>query len=229
MAVPVQERPTRCQGQTNTPVLSQGRWLISSTEFSKVYFKICRTLHACLILCPCPGARPRHIKRRVDSSNHNNNYNNNMITISIIKKNNSYNNNLSFAMKCVFGSTVAQESKDKDSMFLVRLSYVELYNNQFRNLLERPAKPQGSNKSMSLSSSRSLSDSTGSFSLPKHSRKEGKIEVREDKNAGVFLSGPGLHVTVTTAQEALEYISAGNGHDHFHLLEKLHFVLSFHP
>jgi hypothetical protein len=126
---------------------------------------------------------------------------------------------------------VAEESKDKDSMFLVRLSYVELYNNQFRNLLERPAKLP-SKKSISLSSSRSFSDS-GSFSLPKHGRKEGKIEIREDKSTGVFLSGPGLHVNVTTAQEALEYISAGNAHYKFNLekvYRKLHrSLLDTHP
>ncbi|KAJ1435063.1 P-loop containing nucleoside triphosphate hydrolase protein, partial [Ochromonadaceae sp. CCMP2298] len=75
-------------------------------------------------------------------------------------------------------------AEEHDVFFYVRLSYVELYNNTFRNLLE----------------------SVHQGPAPRHD----KIEVRESQSAGVFLAGPNLRFPVTSALEAFQLISRGN-------------------
>lgn len=87
-----------------------------------------------------------------------------------------------------------------DAFFLVRLSYVELYNNSFRNLLEFAS---GMNSELA---SKGMSPSL----LHPGLLKSGKIEVRESKAAGVFLAGENLRIPVTSAHEASQLIARGN-------------------
>jgi hypothetical protein len=121
--------------------------------------------------------------------------------------------------------------KDRDSYFYVRLSFVELYNNNFRNLLENASRE---------SSNSQTNDSKGLFSeldemdgnahqanpvrahlivglnenrpkKPHHSsHDQNKIEVRESTTAGVFLSGFNLRIPVTSAVEAFKLVAQGN-------------------
>lgn len=76
----------------------------------------------------------------------------------------------------------AAKARD-DAVFLVHVSYVELYNNVFRNLL----------------------DGFGEASDKK------KIEIRESKSAGVFLSGPSnLRLAVRSEAEVRALVSFGD-------------------
>lgn len=111
---------------------------------------------------------------------------------------------------------------ESDVYFYVRLSYVELYNNNFRNLLQFATKDP-----VYRSSLNDLRASTGSFidyemnatprsgrestpTSPSRDKDGSKIEVRESQSAGVFLAGPNLRVPVTSAQEAFQLIAKGN-------------------
>lgn len=127
---------------------------------------------------------------------------------------------------------------ENDIYFFVRLSYVELYNNTFRNLLEHLKEPnvRDSKQNKSITSlyqddensllNNSLLDETNhqepgqsyartttstlnKESQPVYNRNE-KIEVRESASAGVFLSGPNLRFAVTSAVEAFQLIAKGN-------------------
>lgn len=123
---------------------------------------------------------------------------------------------------------------ENDAFFYVRLSYVELYNNNFRNLLENISKEwlhrQSQNSTLSsglfseldefdiLSASggsivagHSGSNASAKLSTGSSSSIRGdKIEVRESSSAGVFLAGPNLRIPVTSAQEAFQLIAKGN-------------------
>jgi hypothetical protein len=121
----------------------------------------------------------------------------------------------------IIETTAAQES---DVFFYVRLSYVELYNNNFRNLLEFASRElalkeknaekddlEGACGPYSGSSSASRGRSSSPTQLhPGLSQRTDKIEVRESQSAGVFLAGPSLRIPVTTAQEAFQLIAKGN-------------------
>ena len=104
------------------------------------------------------------------------------------------------AISEVFAFIEAAASQENDVFFYVRLSYVELYNNNFRNLLEFAAKE--------LSSKERADDAGDNFGVGLRSKS--RIEVRESHAAGVFLAGPHLRIPVTTAQEAFSLISRGN-------------------
>lgn len=116
----------------------------------------------------------------------------------------------------IIETTAAQE---QDVFFYVRLSYVELYNNNFRNLLEFASKelalkekentPDDSNVGDTLNDSRVLKVVPPS-QHPGFAQRNEKIEVRESQSAGVFLAGPNLRIPVTTAQEAFQLIARGN-------------------
>ena len=122
----------------------------------------------------------------------------------------------------IIESTAAQES---DVYFYVRLSYVELYNNNFRNLLDFASKELAKEKGLdgredpydrelSFTETRAGA-SNGRPSSPTamhsgHSHRSDKIEVRESQSAGVFLAGPNLRIPVTSAQEAFQLINRGN-------------------
>lgn len=113
-------------------------------------------------------------------------------------------------------------------MFLVWLTYVELYNNKFRNLLE------GTEAARGLTSSASPGVSPASCPVPHYAQPPAghhhhqqqqapamrgaahKIEVRESQVAGVFLCGPRLRYSVTSAEQALDLIAAGTHTKHQH-------------
>jgi len=120
---------------------------------------------------------------------------------------------------------------ENDAFFYVRLSYVELYNNNFRNLLENASKEifnrLSHNSGITASLFSDLDDfdsSSGAFSNQSASSsatyklpgvtpvsvRGDKIEVRESQSAGVFLAGPNLRIPVTSAQEAFQLIAKGN-------------------
>jgi hypothetical protein len=93
------------------------------------------------------------------------------------------------AVKHVFERLRSGKSTYK-SMSMVRMSYVELYNNQFRDLLAF-----GSDASKIAGSPRA------------------KIELHENKTMGVYLTGsPSLKTPVTSAERALALIYEGNRH-----------------
>lgn len=125
-------------------------------------------------------------------------------------------------------SAAAAES---DAFFYVRLSYVELYNNNFRNLLENVSKEIYQRQSQtslsgglfselddfdivsttSQSNGHSAANGAGrQTNAPLSSLRGDKIEVRESPSAGVFLAGPNLRIPVTSAQEAFQLIAKGN-------------------
>ena len=136
------------------------------------------------------------------------------------------------AISELFSVVEATAAEEKDVYFYVRLSLVELYNNNFRygnfpsnisgsvfrnyffyilcrNLLDFASKelagkefPETTGSSQQSRSPSSLHPSIGSRS--------DKIEIRESTTAGVFLSGSNLRIPVTTAQEAFQLISRGN-------------------
>ena len=83
-------------------------------------------------------------------------------------------------------AAIEHATRTKDAVFLVHVSYVELYNNQFRNLL----------------------DDVGNLC---HKSSCTKIEIRESRDTGVFLTGPAnLKVAVTSEQEVQELIFLGD-------------------
>ena len=142
------------------------------------------------------------------------------------------------AISDLFRSIENAAAEGGDVFFYVRLSYVELYNNNFRNLLENVNKDKAatSHKSNNLNMSMSgfyteLDDSADAhaahmvgtsfaharnnsqFDMKMHpglSHRNDKIEVRESQSAGVFLAGPNLRIPVTSARESFELINKGN-------------------
>jgi hypothetical protein len=135
--------------------------------------------------------------------------------------------------------SIDQAANESDVYFFVRLSYVELYNNTFRNLLEHVAKD-----TLHLNKTNTSNISIGGFfselddldisaayeakhggptfaygratsnisvrDFPGGIVKSEKIEVRESQSAGVFLSGSNLRFPVTSAVEAFQLIAKGN-------------------
>ena len=112
---------------------------------------------------------------------------------------------------------IDRAAQEQDIFFYVRLSYVELYNNNFRNLLEHVPKDDGQTKvsSSNLSMNGFFTDldddnHTSQSKSASHVHRSEKIEVRESQSAGVFLSGANLRVPVTSALEAFQLIAKGN-------------------
>ena len=97
----------------------------------------------------------------------------------------------------IIETTAAQES---DVFFYVRLSYVELYNNNFRNLLEFASKElalKEREKNTEKEDDRGRPVSPTQLH-PGLAQRTDKIEVRESQSAGVFLAGPCLRIPVRT-------------------------------
>jgi hypothetical protein len=111
------------------------------------------------------------------------------------------------AISEIFSIIEATAAQEKDVFFYVRLSYVELYNNVFRNLLEFASKELSSKERDDGETQRSTSPT--SLHPNMKSLKSDKIEVRESQSAGVFLAGQNLRIPVTTAKEAFRLISKG--------------------
>ena len=99
----------------------------------------------------------------------------------------------------IIEATAAQES---DVFFYVRLSYVELYNNNFKNLLEFASKELSlKEKNSEKDDFEELPEARGRSTSPTQmhpglSARTDKIEVRESQSAGVFLAGPSLRIPV---------------------------------
>lgn len=133
--------------------------------------------------------------------------------------------------------SIDQAANEEDVYFFVRLSYVELYNNTFRNLLEHVAKEtfgSGGSSNKTINSNMSMSGfftelddldipaayeaqhgptfayGRASSNIASAASRSEKIEVRESQSAGVFLSGPNLRFPVTSAVEAFQLIAKGN-------------------
>ena len=105
-------------------------------------------------------------------------------------------------------------SQEADVYFYVRLSYVELYNNNFRNLLDRDPNLASSGRFVddSIDFDTTLGTGVTAVSASSDLSRPGmtdKIEVRESQSAGVFLAGPNLRLPVTSAHEAFQLISRG--------------------
>lgn len=96
----------------------------------------------------------------------------------------------------IIEATAAQES---DVFFYVRLSYVELYNNNFRNLLEFASKELAlKEKEKSAEKEDDKGRPVSPTQLhPGLAQRTDKIEVRESQSAGVFLAGPCLRIPVS--------------------------------
>ena len=124
------------------------------------------------------------------------------------------------AISEIFSIIETTTSQENDVYFYVRLSYVELYNNSFRNLLDFASKELTSKENnelsqidlnMSITSASGASTAGGSKrSSTSISIQRDKIEVRESQSAGVFLAGPNIRIPVTSASEAFSLINRGN-------------------
>lgn len=125
-------------------------------------------------------------------------------------------------------------AEENDVFFYVRLSYVELYNNNFRNLLDN-VKSNGTGSKLNTSVNMSMNGfftelddggetgphgtsfaharNSSGFDVKLHpglAHRNDKIEVRESQSAGVFLAGPNLRIPVTSAVESYQLIAKGN-------------------
>lgn len=82
-------------------------------------------------------------------------------------------------------------AQEQDIMFMVQMSYVELYNNNFRDLLARE------------------SQFFSSTSVPED-KKPPRIQIHESPNEGAYLTGSDqLRITVTSAAEAIALFKRG--------------------
>lgn len=111
-----------------------------------------------------------------------------------------------------------KKKKEAGRMFYIEATFVELYNNSFRNLLLGvvPEDDSAENDNNSHNSSAPAAASSGfrkleskkSFILNKNASTTGKIEIHESKNFGYFLSGgTNIRVPINTASEAISLVS----------------------
>ena len=106
------------------------------------------------------------------------------------------------AISEIFSIIEATAASESDVFFYVRLSYVELYNNNFKNLLEFASKElslkeKNNDKDNLDNTTASRGRSTSPTQIhPGLSQRTDKIEVRESQSAGVFLAGPCLRIPV---------------------------------
>jgi hypothetical protein len=118
-------------------------------------------------------------------------------------------------LKDIFDAVHLASNAERDTIFFVRISYVELYNNTFRNLLEGAPLPstswggQAPTTPQKSRAQRSISVVSPSAAHPNAFRSD-KIEVRESAQLGVFLSGPNLRHPVTSVEEALRLVGSGS-------------------
>jgi hypothetical protein len=116
----------------------------------------------------------------------------------------------------VFEKVQAMATKDSDTLFMVSMGFVELYNNTFRDLLA----DQDSKKSDYDSSTNNLLRDSRDFGNTRNSRdfdkdkknKHGpRIELHESPTGGVHLTGSKtLRMPVRSAQQAMLLVAAGN-------------------
>ena len=102
----------------------------------------------------------------------------------------------------VFQTLQDTAARSPETIFLVRMSYVELYNNTFRNLLDWDL--------VEFTEQENRRDGDAEESAVFRAARSERIEVRETKIAGVHLSGRGLRAPVTSASSVIKLIAAGN-------------------
>eukprot|EP00605_Chrysophyceae_sp_TOSAG23-4_P002219 GSChrysophyteH1.ASY1.ANO1.2462.1 assembled CDS len=104
------------------------------------------------------------------------------------------------AISEIFSIVEATAAREKDVFFYVRLSYVELYNNTFRNLLE-----QASNEL-------AAKEAEAAVQLAADEGQDPGASTTESTGAGkgTTLSPTYLRIPVITAQEAFQLINKGN-------------------
>ncbi len=132
------------------------------------------------------------------------------------------------AIFALFRAIRERTSKDPQSIFMVSMSYVELYNNRFRNLLEpSSATSHGPDKKWHVSTTTTTtttttySDARDSRAIHTHPQnpKPTQISIRENKLHGVYLTSVGangdssakskLGLAVTSAEQAIRLYSDG--------------------
>ncbi|GBG26450.1 Kinesin-like protein KIF3A [Hondaea fermentalgiana] len=107
------------------------------------------------------------------------------------------------AVHRIFALAGELADREADGIVLVQMGYVELYNNQFKDLLYSHAQHGDASSSASTATSAAATSSARSTSH--------RIELHTTKSGSVFLSGtPSLHTPVTSAQEALRLIQLGS-------------------
>jgi hypothetical protein len=121
------------------------------------------------------------------------------------------------------------KERDSDTLFHVEVSFVELYNNNFRNLLRTVPELLMKNKVKSVTQldftdAKSTDLTDLNRDVENAERLDGqdstlllfptflsdKIEVHESDKTGVFLAGPNLKMVVRTAEEAVKLVAIGN-------------------
>jgi hypothetical protein len=121
------------------------------------------------------------------------------------------------AISEIFSLIESSTTQDNDIFFYVRISYVELYNNTFKNLLEFASKElsereadESAQHDLDFSMTSSVATKKDKDGIRSPIRRNEKIEVRESQSAGVFLAGPNIRIPVTSAMEAFQLINRGN-------------------
>jgi hypothetical protein len=121
------------------------------------------------------------------------------------------------AVDTIFSTLSNVAAQQSDALFHVQMSFVELYNNTFRNLLDGGGGGGGG------------AHEGGHAAAQAH-----KIEVHESESEGVHLTGPRLRVHVTSAPEVMRLLKQGtrlravgatNLNEHS---SRSHSILTFH-
>ncbi|CAN0272545.1 unnamed protein product [Pylaiella littoralis] len=124
------------------------------------------------------------------------------------------------AVKLLFERLESDMAAGSDKAFMVFLTFVEIYNNVFHNLLEgatigssgnnNNGTAAGGRHSKTPHNSARHSSDTGGTSTPPPPPPSTKIEVREHPSRGVFLSGgTGLRVPVSSAAAVAALVARG--------------------
>ncbi len=139
------------------------------------------------------------------------------------------------AIDDIFKNINQIKDRDIDSLFHVELSFVELYNNNFRNLLRavpellaennkkvhhHTATPEASKEHDGDHLNKELDDLLQAAVLNNHlfdptfalfpTFMSDKIEIHESEKTGVFLAGPNLKIVVKNAEQAIKLVKIGN-------------------
>eukprot|EP01038_Epipyxis_sp_PR26KG_P007746 gene7746-10523_t len=115
------------------------------------------------------------------------------------------------AMEDLFNQLEIMKSNEPEKMFFIEISFVEFYNNQFRNLIYKLEDENKIARSNGLFGNYfDSSPKSPTIKSPKKSSKLEKIDIHESNDIGVFLSGNGVRQHVTCAQEALDFVHLGN-------------------
>jgi hypothetical protein len=129
------------------------------------------------------------------------------------------------AIDDLFATVEAAKEAEPSSLFIIELSYVELYNNYFRNLIRDAVEEQARQHAGEATShlDDSLSDDASAVTknttttisdslvkLPTFVHQSERIDIHESDRTGVFLSGNHLRIRVSSAEEAMRIVLQGN-------------------